>query len=109
MVSALSDIQWRIEDYYRSNESLPEDLQTLYGEFSVPTAPENKPDYEYEITGDETYQLCATFAYNSNTLGVDGYAHNSIAFAPSFPGNYNWDYKAGYWCFERVIDTQVKW
>jgi len=108
MVATLHDMQWRIEDYYRSNESLPEDLQTLYGKFPAPTAPENKPDYEYAVTGEETYQLCATFTYDSNTIGVDGYAQDRISLAPGFPGNYNWDYKAGYWCFERVIDNQNK-
>ena len=107
MVTDLSDMQWRIEDYYRSNDSLPEDLQTLFGEFPVPTAPENKSEYGYEVTGDTTYQLCATFTYDSNTLGVDGYlASDRITTAPGFPGNYNWDYKAGYWCFKRVVEDQ---
>jgi hypothetical protein len=40
-------------------------------------------------------------------LGVERYAHNNIAFTPNFPVNYSWDYKAGYWCFVRVIDAQV--
>jgi hypothetical protein len=104
VVGILQDVQWRIEDYYRSNESLPENLQTLYGTFSVPAAPEDRPDYEYVITDEEKYQLCATFAYDSNTLGVDGYAQEKVSLPPSVSwGNHTWDYQAGYWCFERQL------
>jgi type II secretory pathway pseudopilin PulG len=102
MVEALQNIQWRVEDYYNMNEELPADLSTIFGEFDVPQAPANKPDYTYEITGEGTYQLCATFTHPST--GVQNqYGADRVSIAPGFPGNYNWDHKAGEWCFERMV------
>jgi len=108
-VGALQDMQWRIEDYYRANEALPADLQELFGEFDVPTAPEGRPDYTYTVTSEEepAFQLCATFAYDQNDVSsnyrpMDGMMQSSIR------GNYNWDYKAGEWCFDRTIDKEYR-
>lgn len=109
MVRELQDIQWRIEDYYRSNQALPEGLQTLYGEFAVPTPPAEKPPYEYMKTADMTYRLCATFSYDSNDIGGGaGRLRDSVVEAPPSRGNYNWDYQSGRWCFDRVVDSQTK-
>jgi len=107
MVNTLQDMQWRIEDYYRTNKSLPADLPTLYGEFDVPTAPENKPAYVYEVTGDTTYKLCADFNYDIYDFGRGNTAPR-VALAPGLRSNYNWDYKAGEWCFNRVIEEETK-
>ncbi len=107
MVGDLQDMQWRIEDYVLANDVLPENLQALYGEFSVPTAPEGRDNYSYKITGETTYKLCATFLRDSNQITASRVS-DKIAIAPGFPGNYNWDYKAGYWCFERVIDDEYR-
>jgi len=106
MVSDLRDIQWRVDDYYRANNALPEDLQTLYGEFSAPSAPAEKAEYRYEITGNTTYQLCAEFAYDSSPGADNSYSPEPIMMEPGIPGNYNWDYKAGDWCFKRAIETR---
>lgn len=109
MISALQDMQYRVEDYYRTNKTLPEDLSTLFGEFPVPSAPENKPAYGYEVTGETTYNLCADFTRSSNDqLGAA--AQDRIMLAPGYPGigNYNWDYKSGNWCFKRVIDEEYR-
>jgi hypothetical protein len=105
MVEALQNIQWRVEDYYQVNEELPVDLPTLFGELGVPKAPENKPAYTYEITGEGTYQLCATFTHSSTGI-EDQYLSDRVSVAPGFPGNYNWDHKAGEWCFERVVQKE---
>jgi|AntRauTorckE6833_2_1112554.scaffolds.fasta_scaffold00294_22 hypothetical protein len=107
MMRELQDMQWRIEDYYRSNQVLPEDLPTLYGEFEVPTPPEEKPAYEYEKTSDTTYNLCATFTYDSNEIGGSRRLQDSVVQAPNARGNYNWDYKSGHWCFDRVIEPSI--
>ncbi len=103
-VGHLQDMQWRIEDYYRSNEALPENLATVYGAFEVPTAPEDRETYRYEITDDQTYELCATFAFDSTAAE---FQTRSIA-APGLEKNYNWNYKAGDWCFERQIEEVYK-
>jgi len=103
VVSDLQDMQWRIEDYYRANDVLPESIEVLYGEFTAPSAPEGRKDYSYtidEAEGNETeYRLCGEFQHNS--VGID----NGRSM-PTFEKNYNWEYKAGEWCFDREIDEE---
>lgn len=106
-VMALQDMQWRIEEYYRTNEALPANLVTLYGEFPVPEAPDGRAAYSYEVTGDKTYELCATFARDSSPTGED-YSLARPITSPGMSKNYVWDYKAGEWCFEREIDDSYK-
>ena len=107
MIGDLQDMQWRIEDYYRTNDTLRSDLAALYGEFPVPTPPEGKPPYAYATTSDSQYQLCATFTHDMTTA-VPQYAADKISIAPGMPGNYNWDYQAGEWCFDRVIESNLQ-
>jgi len=107
MVNDLQDIRWRIEEYYLQNETLPADLATLYGAFTVPAAPEGRPNYLYsyeELTSTD-YQLCATFSYDSTYFG-NTYVNSSYATDMNNSSNYNWDFKAGEWCFDRSIDKQ---
>lgn len=101
-ISDLQDMQWRIEEYYRTNDSLPEDLETVYAEFTVPAAPENRVPYTYQTTGTTTYELCATFAHPSSGI-VPRYAEDKLDISPAAPGNFNWEHQAGEWCFDRVI------
>ena len=109
MLGDLQDMQWRIEDFARSNDVLPENLEQVYGLMSVPTPPESEAPYEYEVTGDDTYKLCATFNHGMTIRPFDeGFIVRDIAMEPGMAMNYNWDYKAGYWCFERVIDDAYR-
>ena len=107
MVNDLQDIQWRIEDFFRTNQMLPENLQSVYGSFAVPTAPEDGGEYVYEVTSEETYSLCTTF--NQNMPGSEirtSAAMDRVQLAPTRMSNYNWDYQAGYWCFDRVAPSE---
>lgn len=97
IVSDLQDMQWRIEDYYRSNSVLPDTIPTLYGTFEPPVAPEGLGQYRYEVTSDREYKLCAEFNQASQQQR-ESYAR------PMFEKNYNWEHTAGDWCFERLID-----
>ncbi len=94
-VSDLQSMQSYIENFYLMNQALPDTLETAYGALPVPNAPEGRTAYTYEQTGEQTYQLCATFAAPSSSL------EESYAMAPE--KNYDWTHKAGQWCFERVI------
>jgi len=107
MVSDLQTISWRIEDYYNQNKALPNNLDTLYGDFTVPIAPVGKPDYRYEATDESNYQLCATFTYDSTGVQSD-YVNERTFMESGFSGNYTWDFKAGEWCFDRVIDKEMQ-
>lgn len=96
-VGDLQDMQWRIEDYYRTNESLPENIEAVYGNLPTPEAPEGRAAYTYVAESDTEYQLCAEFSKDSTR---DEY---SRAY-PISEKNYDWTYLAGTHCFERVID-----
>jgi hypothetical protein len=107
IVSDLQDIQWRIEDFYLNNEVLPADLGTLYGAFDAPAATEGKLDYVYEVTGETTYKICAEFNRNVNEPRQQ-YRPVPMGNSVGMGNNYNWDYKAGEWCFDRVINIEFK-
>ncbi len=99
VVGDLQDMQWRIEDYYRQNDALPTDLDELYGDFDIPEAPEDRDEYVFTVTGENTYELCGEFHEDSR---------DSDFTRPVFEKNYNWSYKAGNWCFEREIDSEYR-
>ena len=97
MVSDLQDMQWRIEAFHRTEDALPESLAQLFGEFAVPTPPEGRPAYTYTVESETEYSLCAEFLNDSAAM------YDSRAM-PIMEKNYNWEHKAGTWCFEREID-----
>lgn len=100
-VSALSDMQWRIEEYYRANEVLPENIETVYGELTIPTASEGRGGYRYVVTGEQSYELCADFMTERQDMR-DEY---SIAIPDKSynPANYNWEHGVGNVCFTRTV------
>lgn len=95
-VSDLQDIQWRVEDFYRMNDSFPANLETLYGGLTSPTAPEGRTAYEYRVTGSDTYVLCATFAKETPV------GERNMITGPDMKYQ-NWDHTEGEYCFERKI------
>lgn len=101
-ITDLRDIQWQIESFLAvgSTSTLPTTLEEVYKEFPVPTAPEGREAYSYEVT-DTGFSLCATFSANSNLNSEMMYSR------PTDPGaliknSENWNYKQGRYCFERV-------
>lgn len=97
-VGDLQNIQWQIEEYYRDNDALPVDIETMYSPLTPPAAPDGREAYVFEVNTDTEYQLCATFANDSSTNGPDSYRMY----------DYSWNYQAAYWCFEREIDSTLK-
>jgi hypothetical protein len=99
----LQDMQWRIVAHYAEAGSLPESVAALYEVQSPPEAPAGRMAYEYEITGPDTYSLCAEFAEPSRE---SEYVHYKPT--PENPLDYqnqNWEHAAGRWCFERVVSA----
>lgn len=101
-VQELQDMQFRIEEYYRVHETLPGSLQDVYGDLPTPVAPADREPYEYNVTSDEGYQLCATFAQASTQ---DGEFRSLVT--PIGKDNYSWDHAAGRKCFERVAPEML--
>lgn len=96
MVEDLRNISWRVQEYYEIHDSLPSTLSEMYGEFVPPTPPAGRASYEYNVTGEKSYSLCTTFS--QDMVGESMY----YGFEP-YGTNYNWDYKAGRWCFDREV------
>jgi len=100
-VSDLQEMQWRIVNYWQSKEMLPESLEALedsIGGFNVPVDPETEESYVYLVTGDMSFELCATFERES--IGV--------AQQPRIKGfEDNWGHGSGKHCFERDIDPDL--
>lgn len=99
-VSDLQDMEWRIEEFYRLNNALPETVTELYVGIPVPQAPEERPAYVYEVTGDTTYELCATFT-NASDRTAEMTEARPVPEREFFA--YTWDHPSGYYCFNRTI------
>ena len=98
----LQQIQYKIEESLAlSSSSLPTTLEKAYGEFPIPTAPEDREAYSYEITK-QGFNLCATFSADSpdsvNLMFKDPYMENRPIVNAD-----NWSYKAGRYCYKRVL------
>ena len=101
-ITDLQQIQWKVEEaLVMSSSSIPASLEVVYGEFPIPTAPEDREAYSYEATA-TGFNLCATFSRDSNTEN-EMWGPSFDKTAPIKNAN-NWQYKAGRYCFERVVN-----
>jgi hypothetical protein len=106
-ISDLQGIQSQIVTYWQQKQKLPASLAALndpLSYYSVPTDPQNKENYEYQVTGEKSFRLCATF---NSTADMSGKYGRTV---PMMPGEYgtqdNWQHAAGRVCFERTIDPE---
>ena len=99
-IQDLQQIQWRIESEFSLNNKLPATLVDLYGEFPIPTAPEGREPYTYEVT-ELGFKLCATFSAPNNV--VDNIYPEPVDLTRPIKDLNNWQYKDGRYCFERVV------
>lgn len=101
-ISDLQDMQWRIESFYQANDSFPARLEVVYEDVPMPSAPEGREAYEYNVTGADTYELCATFAHptpsSERSIGKPFMGSDGV-----YLENQNWEHPAGRECFDRKI------
>ncbi len=101
-VSDLQNIQYQITNYWQIKQALPENLDSLKDsllDWSLPTDPETKSDYEYTKTGLTTFKLCALFSLANNekqNLMTSPYPYELES--------ENWQHEAGQTCFDRTLD-----
>lgn len=108
-VADLQNIQWQIINYWQSKEKMPVTLDDLTDNISgwhAPRDPETGVTYNYGVTGNLSFELCATF-----NLALDGGAQQpampkSVA-RPIAPEAENWQHPAGNYCFARTIDPDL--
>jgi hypothetical protein len=108
LVNTLRDIQWRVQDYYLENETLPESVDQAFGEFDRRPDTAELADYTYTVESDTTYTLCTTFNHDSNELDSQYRPVPSMMVEDAlYWKNNNWDYRAGEWCFEREVQNPI--
>lgn len=109
-VTDLQNIQRQVINYWQSEGFLPQSLEdmTIKATYiDIPKDPETEEPYDYRISGDMTFELCATF----NKESID----NNLNQRPTMPiyekeyylENSNWNHGEGEQCFERYIDPAV--
>lgn len=98
-INDLRSMQWRIEEYYRVEGTLPDDVAFLYSGIPMPEAPDGREAYVYSVTGDRSFELCATFVHESQT---ESYAYKPVT-EDGILNPYNWDHGVGRTCFERFL------
>jgi hypothetical protein len=72
--------------------------------YIIPVDPESGAAYEYHVTGELNFQVCAEFNIDSTSNGASG-RYPDYAF-PGVTGG-NWNHGGGRVCFERVINPEV--
>lgn len=99
-VNRLSSIHYQVENYYQDEGSMPENLEMiedrLYdGGIEDPVTDEL---FTYSITGEESYQVCATFSYSNREREINnGYWRDP-----------DWLHDAGEQCFEKTVEPRYE-
>jgi hypothetical protein len=108
-ISHLQNIQSEIINYWRSKEVLPKQLENLnnsLSSFYLPTDPKTHEAYEYSVLSPLTFELCATFAAETQPYAVE---QRSVPV--KYPGEQgapdNWHHMEGRTCFTRSIDRDL--
>ncbi|MDB5239168.1 MAG: hypothetical protein JWO00_503 [Candidatus Parcubacteria bacterium] len=115
-VSDLTNIQWQLVNQWQQKGTLPTTLSALNDSisgFTVPTDPATSAQYEYVLKDKTSFDLCATFALESqDTKGRGAYSSGGFGGTDmSYPSpagvgvtDDSWAHPAGHACFTRTID-----
>lgn len=109
-VSDLQNIQGQIVNYWSLKKVLPANLAALkdtISGFVPPKDSENGAQYEYVVTGELAFKLCAVFNLPASASDGKSNAYYSIPMPAYGFGQDNWDHEKGRTCFDRIIDPQL--
>lgn len=104
-VADLSQLQWRIVNYWQDHETLPESLEVFNDpilQSSVPLDPETSQPYVYEKADNLNFRLCANFSTSRSD--------QDIVRTKNFGGFEDisyWQHSVGEHCFDRKIDPEL--
>src|SRR3989344_882028 len=107
-ISNLQFIQSEIINHWTQKGVLPKNLDELKDDIrgvTIPIDPENGSNYTYEVTGQESFKLCANF--NRPSIANDMARTKPYPAEPYYYGQENWDHKEGPVCFDRKIDKDL--
>ena len=110
-ITNITDLQSQIGSFYTNEGNLPQTIDVLvnnssyYGNHQT-TDPLTKAAYEYTVLTPTTYQLCAVFAIDSDT--INKYATNDTTYTYSYstPLQVKTKHPAGHFCFESTVTPQ---
>lgn len=100
-VNNLQEIKYAIDDYYREYQQLPAsltDLAASRGYIKI-TDPKTGQPFEYQISSNDSYQLCAEFDTTNKNQPADQY---------SYPPYSEFLFDAGRNCFNRQVSQSDK-
>jgi hypothetical protein len=105
-MNELQQISSAVDQYHVLHGTLPASLEILtdpaearFYYIASLVDPETKAPYEYSVTGETSYKLCATF-----TRATDGSAPSRPVMDPY---NRVWNHGAGHHCYELVTPPQM--
>ncbi|MFA4937031.1 MAG: hypothetical protein WC575_01910 [Patescibacteria group bacterium] len=110
-IQDLQSLQSEIIYYWQNKNQLPTQLTNLIDNISgfyPPQDPETGLAYTYEVTGNESFKLCATFSRTGS--GQNQYLARPIVLPQGKEITLeqdNWQHQAGYVCFDRTIDKDL--
>lgn len=101
----LQNIQWQVINHWQTKEEVPAKLEELQDEFTgytLPFDPESRSGYEYNKTGDMSFELCAFFETStSEENSTSKYSRPLVPYQDEI-----WDHGTGRVCFSRTIDPK---
>jgi len=107
-IEHLQSLQSEIVNYWIQKKTLPaqlSDLENSISGFAAPADPATGVFYEYNITGDLSFELCAVFERpNQDKIPADSYYYGSPYYDIY---NQNWNHETGRTCFARIIDPEL--
>lgn len=102
-VSDLQSITYAVENFWRVQKKFPASLDELKKTRDVYIGsvqdPETFAEYEYQVTGGMTYQLCAIFSMPTETRTEKG----SPIYAYPYQGSEFWNHPAGRFCYSLEV------
>ncbi len=101
----LQEIQSNTANYWQQKKALPKDLSELsvIG-YAMPKDPETGKQYEYTVTGDLSFRLCADFktVLTAESVGANtpySYTQAGLTVVPQY-----WVHGAQHTCFDTTLD-----
>ena len=106
-IGDLTLIQSQIEQYVLIHNSLPLTFEDAFQGAEIPTAPEGRAAYAYEVIGVSRFKLCAEFLNATSKSELTSFTTPIAMDVEGIKNPYDWDHGAGVWCFERVLGSKT--
>jgi hypothetical protein len=101
-VSDLTSLKYAIQTYYSTHSALPSNLDALKADQPYSNSqwidPETKQNYEYNVNGTTSFQLCTTFSQKSPDLNSRGKAVPAIYPTPGVDNLST--HPKGHYCYD---------